>query len=163
MLSLEYLEGLDRRVKDSQAERDLGLDLSIYSNLHDASASLKLALDEPSPFRIAGRSFFYKGGGYTRLRSIFNPDESLNLTEIISTPPCEFHPSKYDLHFIKQENFTREYTNYTHHRVSPHEPAIMTAAIPSDFCSPFCSSSVEVFGLTGRNLFGIAVRKSSRR
>jgi len=162
MLSWEYLDGLDKRVKKSQDEKNLRSGSpdpstkpsralkgpSIRSGLHDGAASLKLAVDQPPPPELAGRSFFYKGGGYTRLKSIFNTDGSLDLTDIVSVPPCDFHPSKYDLCFTKQEDVARKYASYAHRRVPPQEPTIMIVAVPSDFCS----SATQVFGSDWKKL-----------
>ncbi|KAL5455315.1 hypothetical protein PMIN06_004548 [Paraphaeosphaeria minitans] len=172
-LSWEFLDGLDRRLqksKDASELRSISPDASakpsravkpgsssLNTGLHSGSSSLKTAVEEETPKQVEGRTLVYKGGAYTRLISIFNADGSLNLTKIVSTPPCDFHPIRLDLYFTKQWDVAVEYAGFAHTRVPSQEPTVLTAAIPSEYTS----SSVEVFGHDWRKLVWLSRNRSA--
>lgn len=156
-LSWEFLEGLDQRIQKTKEQavlRSTSPDIStapsramkqsvspLFSALHEGTP-LKLAVETEVPTAVEGRVLVYKGGSYTRLISIFRPDGSLNLAQIVSTPPCEFHPTRRDLYFTKQYDVALQYAEYVHTRVPPQEPAVLTAALPNEYTA----SSIEIFG-----------------
>ncbi|KAF2449145.1 hypothetical protein P171DRAFT_186750 [Karstenula rhodostoma CBS 690.94] len=156
-ISWEFLDGLDRRLQKSKDESDLRSispdmttkpskavkpDSSLTTTLHSGSLELKAAVEEETPTHVPGRVLVYKGGAYSRIISIFHQDGSLNLRQIVSTPPCDFHPDRRDLYFTKQRDVAVDYAEWAHNRVPPQEPAVLTAAIPAEYTS----SSVEIFG-----------------
>ncbi|KAJ4303265.1 hypothetical protein N0V90_002158 [Kalmusia sp. IMI 367209] len=159
--SWEFLDGLDERVQNKKKEKDVRSTspdpsvkpskaikpTSLLSALHSGSSSLKLAIESEPPKEVLGRTFLYKGGSWNRLITIFNPDGSLNAGSIVSKPPCDFHPSDYDLYFTKQQDVAREYAEYAHRRIPAQEPAILTVGIPSEWMG------------TARGLFGLEWKK----
>jgi hypothetical protein len=161
-LAWEYLDGLDERLKREKKEKDLrspSPDASVKpskainpptstSALHSGSSSSKLAVEVEPPMQVPSRSIFYKGGAWTRLISIFQSDGSLNLTDIISRPPCDFHPTSLDLYFTKQLDVAKAHADYAQNRVPVQPATIMTVAVPADFLS----SAREVFGTDWKKL-----------
>ncbi|KAF2708186.1 hypothetical protein K504DRAFT_534826 [Pleomassaria siparia CBS 279.74] len=162
-LSWEFLDGLDARVKRSKKElvmRSTSPDPSLIpmpaikpssslsSALHGGSSSLLLASEAEPPKQMPGKSMFYKGGGWDRLISIFNPDGSLNLSEIVSDPPTDFHPFFFNLYFTKQYDVAEHYAEYAGRRVPAQTPTIMTVAVPQ----AIMAQSREIFGADWRNL-----------
>jgi hypothetical protein len=162
-LSWEFLEGLDARLKKSKRENDIRSispalsakpskaikpSSSLTSALHAESSSLKLAIETETPKHIEGRTLLYKGGAWTRLTSIFDPDGSLNVEQILSTPPVDFHPTNLDLYFTKQWDVAKKYAGYAMRRVPPQEATVLTVAVPSSFLA----SSREIFGEAWKRL-----------
>jgi hypothetical protein len=156
-LSWEFLDGLDERVEKIKRERELRSvspdpsvkpskatkpSASLSSTLHSGSSSLKLALETETPKNVSGRTLLHKGGAWSRLISIFNSDGSLDLTNIVSTPPVDFHPTRYDLCFSKQWDVAHEYAEFAQRRVPAEQGTVLTVAVPAEFLSV----SREVFG-----------------
>lgn len=155
--SWEYLDGLDARLKKLKEEKETRSGSpdssvkplkakrpsdSLTSALHSGSSSLKLAVETEVPKEVPGRILLHKGGGWTRLISIFNPDGSLNVRGIASQPPVDFHPWHKDLYFTKQWDVALHYSNFAQRRVPPDTATILTVAVPSSFTA----SLLQVFG-----------------
>jgi len=149
-LSWEFLDGLDSRVERVKKEnemRSVSPDPSVKpskavkssatlsSTLHSGSLTLQTAIETETPKDIPGRTLLHKGGAWSRLISIFNPDGSLDLTDIVSTPPVDFHPTRYDLYFSKQWEVVREYAEFAQRRVPAEQATVLTIAVPSSFLS----------------------------
>ncbi|KAF2029351.1 hypothetical protein EK21DRAFT_89928 [Setomelanomma holmii] len=156
-LSWEFLDGLDERLKKNKTENDLRSPYpdpsvkpskaikpfgSMTSALHSESSSLKLAIETETPKEVLGRTLLHKGGAWPRLISTFNQDGSLDLTDIVSTHPTDFHPNRYDLYSSKQWDVAKEYAEFAQRRVPPEQPTVMTVAVPS----AFLAGSREIFG-----------------
>jgi hypothetical protein len=157
-----YLAGLDARLKkrkmavDIRAvspdpsvkpSRALNPNTSLTASLHDDNPALRLSTEVEVPESVSGRTILFKGGNLERLQSIFNPDGSLNLAQIVSTP-VDFHPLRYDLYFTKQYEVALHYANYVEDRVGIAGPGIITVAVPSSWLA----ESREVFGADWKNL-----------
>jgi hypothetical protein len=158
-----YLAGLDARLKKRKMavdmrsvspdpsikpSRALNPNTSLTASLHGNNPALRLATEVEVPESVSGRTILFKGGSLERLQSIFNSDGSLNLAQIVSTPPVDFHPHRYDLYFTKQYEVALHYANYVEERVGGPWPGIMTVAIPSSWLA----ESREVFGADWKNL-----------
>ncbi|PSN61188.1 hypothetical protein BS50DRAFT_652081 [Corynespora cassiicola Philippines] len=148
-LSWEFLDGLDSKMKQKQKDKQLRSSspdpstnpskakkpTPLNTTIHDGSGSLRTDMEVEPPKQVQGRTMLYKGGGFERLISIFNPDGSLKLNDIVSTPPCDFHPKDIDLYFTKQHDVAKRYADYVARRSPAQTSAIMTVAVPQEFIS----------------------------
>jgi hypothetical protein len=144
----------DPSVRPSKATKS---STSLTGALHSEDPRLKLAIETDVPKDVPGRTLLHKGGNLERLRSIFHSDGSLNMTEILSTPPVDFHPSHSDLYFSKQWDVALHYAGYVRSR-NGTASAIMTVAVPSNLLS----ESREVFGADWKKLVWSSRNKTVR-
>ena len=151
----DFLDGLDSQVRKSKEAQELRAsspDASIkpskaikpgnpHSPLHSGSSRLQLAVESEPPQTLPDKSIIYKGGDWARLTRIFNPDGSLDVSQILSRPPCDFHPSDLDLYFTKQEDIARQYAEYAQRRTTL-QAGVLTVAIPK----AWLANATEVYG-----------------
>jgi hypothetical protein len=160
-----YLVGLDAALKKKKEVVDLrsaspdpsvrpskakNPNISMKSALNvSKNPNLKLSIDVDVPEHVPGRIMLHKGGDSERLESIFNSDGSLNLTEIRSTPPVDFHPYRYDLYFTKQWDVALHYADFATSRSKRVlESCVMTVAVPTSFFTESC----EILGADWKKL-----------
>ncbi|KAK0702748.1 hypothetical protein B0H67DRAFT_595055 [Lasiosphaeris hirsuta] len=158
-LAWEFLEGLDKRIRKKQADT-AGRDLVTPSPsipprpaMRNQSGLLG-AYQEPSVFRFAtmsaipstveGRTVLYKGGSMTRLIKLFkDEDGSLNITQLFSSPPTDFHRLRDDLLYLsKQLDVAETYAGFAMTRLTPDEGGILHFAVPSELLE----DCTEIFG-----------------
>lgn len=164
-LCWEVLEGLDSRIlkRKEQASSNISTTLSKAKKLNTSTSSSTTHEMPPRKFELGiptereDRVLVYKGGSYTRLISIFRPDGSLNLTQIVSKPPCDLHPTRRDLYFTKQYDVALQYAEYIHARVPSQEPAVLTVALPKEYIA----SSVKIAGPEWRKLVWLSNNKNA--
>ncbi|EON61730.1 hypothetical protein W97_00946 [Coniosporium apollinis CBS 100218] len=145
-MNFEFLTTLDKRIRkkrleierayspapDVQPSPALRPNQPLTGGLHISHPSTIAADEVEPPIEVEGRTMLYKGGTYSRLLSIFRPDGSLNLTDIFSTPPTDFHPSHSLVYFGKQKEVADMYAIFAESRSSRvRDGAIMYVAIPN--------------------------------
>jgi hypothetical protein len=172
-LSWEFLDGLDARVQRFREEKDLRSPSpdpntkpsralrqpkALTSRLHNSDRRLRLATEVETPSHVPERCIYYKGGGWTRIISIFNSDGSLNLEDILSQPPSDFHPNSLDLYLTKQREVAEHFASYAGRRVPPQTPTTMTVALPWSFIA----QAREVFGEDWKKLIWNSRNKTAR-
>ncbi|KAK3364287.1 hypothetical protein B0T25DRAFT_60868 [Lasiosphaeria hispida] len=157
-LAWEFLEGLDKRIRKKQNDNARELvtpspsvlprpvipnqQLGLISSYREPPV-LKLATMSPVPQSIEGRTLLYKGGSMTRLVKVFKDDGSLDIHELSSTPPTDFHRQRETLLYLsKHYDVAQTYANFAADRVPAEEGAILHFAVPS----ALLEDGIKIFG-----------------
>jgi hypothetical protein len=119
------------------------------SGIFEAGPSISTKAREP-PSELLGCQLFYKGGSVARLEKLNNPDGTLSLQRLVSTPPTDFSARTAGLYLTKQEKVAFEYAGWAKQVVDGNvvPVGIMCIAIPD----VLLSSHTQVFGDQWREL-----------
>ncbi|KAL2017247.1 hypothetical protein VTK56DRAFT_2406 [Thermocarpiscus australiensis] len=149
-ISWQFLEGLDERIRkkhnamqdtrdhlvspspDSQPRPAIRQQPGLLGTYREPSV-LRTAAFEPVPSSVEGRTMLFKGGAMARLASVFNDDGPLNLPQLWSSSPTDFHRDRRNLpYFTKHFEVAETYAKYAVRRVSQEEAVVLHFVVPSE-------------------------------
>lgn len=92
---------------------------------------------------------FFKGGLESCLKECVDANGNIDLAQLRTTPPSDFHPTSSALLYLTKNKYVaRMYAGFAERRMSVEKGAVMQIAIPQDLVS----APVEVYGEDWRDL-----------
>lgn len=145
--SWEFLEGLGGRIRRKKDE--VGRVATPSPSIVPKPSVLKPDTMTTVPDNIDGRIMLHKGGAMTRLVSVFNEDGSLNLSNLFSDAPTDFHQLRSDLLcFTKDIDIAKQYAKFSQRRVPVEEGIVLSFTVPTELLDEYR----EISGVDWRRL-----------